>query len=306
MIRNFLFHRVSPERDVLWDPMSVELFEKCIKYISEKYTIITIEGFLTSKLSDSKKNYATISFDDGYKDNIIFALPILSKYNVKASFYVVTDCIENNIPTWTHILEYLFQNSSKTKIPLDFDFLSIDLKIKELHTLNEKISYAKKLKPFLKKISHEQRNLVLNTVTAAFNDVTLPLLMMNWDDLRYLLKQGHNVGSHTVSHCMLGTMTNESDIKNELQTSLNLLSEKLGIAPVTISYPVGSYNETTIRLSQDVGYKIGLAVKQDIYNPNQDSIFEIPRIELYNESWWKTKLRISHTLEKIKKIVKYR
>jgi peptidoglycan/xylan/chitin deacetylase (PgdA/CDA1 family) len=295
MIRNFLFHRVSPERDMLWDPMSVELFEKCIKYISEKYTIITIEDFLTCKLNDSKKNYETIS-----------ALPILSKYNVKASFYVVTDCIENNIPTWTHILEYLFQNSSKTKILLDFDFLANDLRIKELHTLNEKISYVKKLKPFLKKISHEQRNLVLNTVTAAFNDVTLPVLMMNWDDLRYLLKQGHNVGSHTVSHCMLGTMTNESDIKNELQTSLNLLSEKLGTAPVTISYPVGSYNETTIRLSQDVGYKIGLAVKQDIYNPNQDSIFEIPRIELYNESWWKTKLRISHTLEKIKKIVKYR
>lgn len=306
MIRNFLFHRVSPERDKLWDPMSVELFEKCIKYISEKYTIITIEDFLTSKLNDSKKNYATISFDDGYKDNILFALPILSKYNVKASFYVVTDCIENNIPTWTHVLEYLFQNSSKTKILLDFDFLPNDLKIKELHTLNEKIAYVKQLKPFLKKLSHEQRNLVLNKVIDAFHDVKLPLLMMNWDDLRYLLKQGHNIGSHTVSHCMLGTMTNEADIKHELQTSLNLLSEKLGIVPVTISYPVGSYNQTTIRLSKEIGYKIGLAVKQDIYNPKQDGIFEIPRIELYNESWWKTKLRISHILEKIKKIVKYR
>lgn len=306
MIRNFLFHRVSPERDILWDPMSVELFEKCIKYISEKYSIITVEDFLSNKLNHSDKKYATISFDDGYKDNIIFALPILSKYNVKASFYVVTDCIENNTPTWTHILEYLFQNSSKSEISIDFDFLPNNLRIKELQTFKEKIVYVKQLKPFLKKVSHEQRNLVLNRVIDSFDDVKLPLLMMSWDDLKHLMGLGHNIGSHTVSHYMLGTMTNEQDVRNELQNSFNKIVEKLGVAPLTISYPVGSYNVTTIKLSKETGYKIGLAVKQELYNPNADSIFEIPRIELYNEPWWKTKLRISHSLEKIKKIIKYR
>jgi len=80
----------------------------------------------------------------------------------------------------------------------------------------------------------------------------------------------------------------------------------LGFFPKTISYPVGSYNNTTIRLSKEVGYKIGLAVKQDVYSPKEDGIFEVPRIELYNESWFKTRLRISHTLEKIKKIVNYK
>lgn len=306
MIRNFLFHRVSPERDILWDPMSVELFEKCIKYISEKYSIITVEDFLSNKLNHSDKKYATISFDDGYKDNIIFALPILSKYNVKASFYVVTDCIENNTPTWTHILEYLFQNSSKTEISIDFNFLPNNLRIKELQTFKEKIVYVKQLKPFLKKVSHEQRNLVLNRVIDSFDDVKLPLLMMSWDDLKHLMSLGHNIGSHTVSHYMLGTMTNEQDVRNELQNSFNKIVEKLGVAPLTISYPVGSYNVTTIKLSKETGYKIGLAVKQELYNPNTDSMFEIPRIELYNEPWWKTKLRISHSLEKIKKIIKYR
>jgi len=80
----------------------------------------------------------------------------------------------------------------------------------------------------------------------------------------------------------------------------------LGHFPTTISYPVGSYNETTKRISKEVGYKIGLAVNQNIYDPDKQDLFEIPRIELYNEPWWKTRLRITHTLENIKSIIRYK
>jgi len=58
-------------------------------------------------------------------------------------------------------------------------------------------------------------------------------------------------------------------------------------------------------LSKKAGYKFGLAVKQKLFNPSTDNFFEIPRIELYNESWLKTRLRISNTLEHIKKAIGY-
>ena len=121
-IRNFLFHRVSPERDKLWDPMDISLFDKCIRYISSNYTIIKIEEFEYFNFPDTKKKLATICFDDGYKDNFSYALPILDKYNVKASFYIVTDCIDKNTPTWTHILEFSFQNTKKSELELHYDF----------------------------------------------------------------------------------------------------------------------------------------------------------------------------------------
>ena len=200
MIKNFLFHRVNPERDKLWDPMSVDLFDKCIKYITSKYTVITIEDLPKISSKASQCNYATISFDDGYKDNFIYALPILNKYKVKASFYVVTDSIEKNIPTWTYILDYLFQNSKISKLKIDFDFLPQDLKITELATLDEKLTYVKRLKPFLKKLSHSNRGMVLNRVNEAFNDIEIPKLMMDWTDLKEMITQGHVIGSHTVTH----------------------------------------------------------------------------------------------------------
>lgn len=306
MISNFLFHRVNPERDKLWDPMSVQLFEKCISYISKKYEVVQFEELVFSNKYINHKKIATIMFDDGYKDNIDFALPILKKHNIKASFYIVTECIDKNIPTWTHILEHLFQYTSIADIEINFDFLPQELKIHNLGSHEERLGYISKLKPFLKTISHEKRQMVLDRVIETYNDIAFPKLMMNWEDLRKLQEDGHYIGSHTVTHCMLGTMNNENDITSELLLSGKRIEEELGYFPITISYPVGSFNKTTKELAKKAGYKIGLAVKQNIHNPQLEDLYEVARIELYNEPWWKTRLRITNTLENIKSLIRYR
>jgi len=306
MIRNFLFHRVNPQRDMMWDPMEVQQFEKCIKYISKKYEVVLLEDMIASGNYLHKKNYATILFDDGYKDNIEFAAPILDKYKCKASFYIVTNCIDNNVPTWTHILEHTFQHTQIKDINFQFEFLPESLKVTSLSTQQQRVDYINKLKPFAKTITHEQRQEILVAVQQQFTDVELPALMMNWDDIRQLKNAGHYIGSHTVNHHMLGTMSNIDEISYELTASGNAIKEKLGYFPVSISYPVGSYNKTTIELSKKAGYSMGLAVKQTTFNPQKDGLFEIPRIELYNESWLKTRLRISNLLEEVKTIIHYR
>lgn len=304
MVRNFLFHRVHPQRDPLWDPMDVALFDKCIQHIAKKYEVVLFEDLVQDKTALSQKNkYATIMFDDGYKDNIEYALPFLEKHNVKASFYVVTDCIDKNIPTWTHVLEHSFQATKKQSLTLPFDVLPDNLKSKSFPTHEEKLKFAAQLKPFLKTIPHQKRTSILKSIEQQFDDVEMPRLMMNWDDVRELKKLGHYIGSHSVTHSMLGTMEKESDIEKELQISGNRIKEELGYFPDTISYPIGSFDERVKKLSQKVGYSIGLAVKQDVFNPKSEDLFEVSRIELYNEPWWKTKLRISNKLENIKRLL---
>ncbi len=306
MIRNFLFHRVNPKRDLLWDPVDPAHFDACIKYISNHYEVVLFEELALSSDLHSGKKFATIMFDDGYLDNLDYAAPILEKYNCKASFYVVTDCIDHNIPTWTHNLEYAFSNTKMTDIDMRFDFLPESLHASQFMTQVERLAYVKKLKPALKKVSHEQRLLVLSRVFHAFEDVRFEKLMMNWEQVSQLKSAGHYIGSHTVTHCMLGTMSKEDEVLFELNESARKIEEKLGHRPITISYPVGSFNADTKRLSKQAGYQIGLAVKQNVYNPAKDEIYEVPRIELYNESWFKTKLRISNTLENIKSLIGYR
>jgi peptidoglycan/xylan/chitin deacetylase (PgdA/CDA1 family) len=303
-IRNFLFHRVHPERDHLWDPMDVHLFDKCIRYISSKYNTILLEELVLHKNISNRKKVATIVFDDGYKDNIEYAIPILEKYKVKASFYVVTDCIDKNIPTWTYILDYVFQHTKKIKIDITFSFLPVELHIKELKSQQCRINYVKKLKPVLKKLNHSERIQVLSSIENSYDDVVIPQIMMNWNDLKEIKNAGHYIGSHTKTHSMLGTMDDEEEIKNELLDSGLKIKQQLNYFPKTISYPVGSYNDTTIKISRQVGYELGLAVNQIPYNTEVHNYFEIPRIELYNEPWLKTVLRIETIYGKLVKLLK--
>jgi peptidoglycan/xylan/chitin deacetylase (PgdA/CDA1 family) len=307
MIRNFLFHRVNPKRDPLWDPMDVELFDKCIGFIKKKYEIVRFEDVYDSPAFLSSKNkFATIMFDDGYKDNLEYAAPILANHGVKASFYVVTNCIDHGEPTWTHKLEYYFQNTRKNQLELDFQFIKQDFRFVKFGAKEDRVNFVSSLKPYFKSLTDINRNIALNAIYSSFDDVQVENFMMNWEDVRSLSKNGHYIGSHTVSHDMLGTITDIEKIEFELKESANRIHQELGYCPLTISYPIGSYDEKVKELSKSAGYEIGLAVNQQIYKPQKNDIFEVPRIELYNESWFKTRLRISDRLEQIKRLIQYK
>ncbi len=304
MIRNFLFHRVNPKREKLWDPMDVRLFERCVKFISSRYQVELLEDIVLGKIPDTG-NMATIVFDDGFADNLEFAAPILRKYNCKASFYVVTDCIDRNIPTWTYVLEHRFQYTQQPNIELPLSFIPEALKAAVFLVEADRIAYVQKLKPFLKTLTHEERTETLNLVQEQLCDVELPKIMMNWAQVAELKAEGHYIGSHTHTHAMLGTMNNREEITAELKISAERIQSMLGHTPLTISYPVGSYTEQTKTLAREAGYKAGLAVNQKFYEPLKQDLFEIPRIELYSEPWWKTNLRIAGTLPKLKSLIGY-
>jgi len=306
IIKNFLFHRVSDETDPFWPPMPTDLFESVIAHILKNHCVVQLEDYLgNGKFAKNGKTPATISFDDGYKDNIEYAVPILDKYKCPASFYVVTDCIDNNIPTWTYIMDHLFQHTSASKLMLEMDFVLPEFREISFTSKPEKLDFGIRLKAWMKTLSNVQRKQVLTHLHSAFSHVGLPLnKMMNWNDLRQMQNAGYRVGSHTVSHPVLASIENEHELFSELKDSGERIKSQLGEFPCTISYPIGSYNEKVIALSKQAGYRLGLAVHQRFYETSRDDQFAIPRVELYNESMWKNKLRVSGVYSWIKKKIK--
>lgn len=85
-----------------WDPSLViapEVFEHHLKVLQEKgYRMVTVEE-LGERLRNgqSVEKYIALSFDDGYKDNYTTVLPLLKKYNAKATFSVVENKIGKEI-----------------------------------------------------------------------------------------------------------------------------------------------------------------------------------------------------------------
>jgi len=306
MIRNFLFHRVSAAADPLWPPMQPLLFDKIIRYLTGNFGVVLLEDYLKDPtLFKNEGSLATVSFDDGYKDNLEVAAPILKRYRCPASFYVVTDCIDQNLPTWTYITDHIFQQEKIQGLQLEGDFLPDGFRQLSWSTKMEGIELAKKIKPWMKTLTNPQRVCVLDKLMKVNNGAELPReMMMNWAEVKQLDNAGFYVASHSRSHPMLASLTSVQEIEEELNSSAVRLEEKLGHRPLTISYPIGSWDERVLQAAAGTGYKYGLAVEQRFYKTGTDNILAIPRVELYNEPWWKARMRISGLYQTVKKLVK--
>ena len=87
------FHRVSnniTDEDV--HSVYPEEFENQIKYLIQKgYQIVDLDEIIHPSNNFRKK--VILTFDDGHKDNLYYTYPILKKYNIKATIFVVSDCV---------------------------------------------------------------------------------------------------------------------------------------------------------------------------------------------------------------------
>jgi peptidoglycan/xylan/chitin deacetylase (PgdA/CDA1 family) len=290
-----LFHRVHPVRDAMWDPMDPVRFEYIVKFIKKNYTVLPLLEILDTKPAPAKKPLAAITFDDGYRDFIDYSLPIMDNLKIPSSIYVVTDCITRGKPTWTFEVDYLFFNTHKLQIhwTLDTSFLPQQFQKNKFINKKELIAFCLQFKQYIKKIPEEKRKLIIADLFHCFNDVTIPGdLMLNWKEINQLINTGVEVGAHTATHPPLATLC-KAGLQRELQISKDDFLKNTGKEPRVIAYPLGSYNEEVKETASLAGYDYGLAVNHKIYNTQIADEFEIPRIELYNEPFWKSWLRIN-------------
>lgn len=188
-----LYHRVGPEHDAL--TVSADRFKQDMKFLTESgYKTISLEQakeyFMGRRAIEGKS--VLLTFDDGYKDNYFNVFPILQKFSMVGSFFVITG---------------MFGQPSR------MDKLLI----------------------------------------------------------REMLAAGMSFGSHTVSHRQLATLPAD-DIVRELQWSKSDLEETLGRPVEFISYPCGSYNRETLKVTHDTGYIGGLTTNSGIADLTGNSL----------------------------------
>ena len=110
-----LYHRVLPDNIVESDnsptsglAVSETRFNQQMEYLRKNYTIVSMDQMAEHLISSSKEFLVAITFDDGYKDNLTHALPILELHNIPATIYVTTRLPEGDTWLWWYeIWDYL-------------------------------------------------------------------------------------------------------------------------------------------------------------------------------------------------------
>ncbi len=134
-----MYHSIAVEKG---NPirMPVEQFDKEMKYIKDQgYTTLTLKelyDYFENKVPIPDKSIV-ITLDDGYEDNYTAAFPVLKKYGLKATVFMVTTTIDVNPNCLTSAqLKEMdkagIEIESHTVTHRDLDSLSYDEQLAEL------------------------------------------------------------------------------------------------------------------------------------------------------------------------------
>ena len=101
-----MYHNIDPHiKKAGRDSITSNEFEQDLKYLSNNgYHTITMTDLINYVLNDTPlpKKPIILTFDDGYYNNYVFALPLLKKYHMKAVVSIIrkaTDAITEDPST---------------------------------------------------------------------------------------------------------------------------------------------------------------------------------------------------------------
>src|SRR5262245_12376246 len=88
------------------DLVSPERFRSQIRWLRQRYEVLPVgEAFERLRgATPPERPLASITFDDGYRDNVDVALPILLQENCRATLYATVEAVRERLPPWTHRL----------------------------------------------------------------------------------------------------------------------------------------------------------------------------------------------------------
>ena len=81
---------------------------------------------------------------------------------------------------------------------------------------------------------------------------------LTWDDVRELVRRGHEIATHTKSHQNLISLLQkgrEDEVRREILASADKIAAETGIAPRFLVSPYGGQNETTARICRELGLR---------------------------------------------------
>jgi peptidoglycan/xylan/chitin deacetylase (PgdA/CDA1 family) len=270
-----MYHRIL--QDEFINGLAPQEFERQIVYINKHFNIVSIEELLCDVKSNSVKPYSlALTFDDGHYDFYSNAWPILKKYNLPASLYITTGFVDGTTWLWPDLLKYILLNSNTAILQVE-NLGDISTHQKEHHISWHKLGdYCLTLSPeerntLLYKLAADAKILVSDAPKQPFHSVT-------WPQLQEMHSEGLVVGSHTVTHPILSSLSREN-LHYELATSASAIQQHLGAVPAGICYPNGrpeDISEAVIKAAELTGYTYGLMGRSSKLNPARP--FKIGRI----------------------------
>ncbi|MDH4188038.1 MAG: polysaccharide deacetylase family protein [Nitrospira sp.] len=195
-----------------------------------------------------------LTFDDAQHDNFINARPVLERHHVKASFFAPVAAIERQELLWHDRLGFailaLLRQAHGGRERLMQVLARAGITGSGPHSLIENIVHASK------ELALEVRLRLVKELAEAAGSAQVPAFarLMTFEELAELAADGHEIGSHSMTHCMMPECDDLS-LSYEIAESRHVLQTRLGQPVETFCYPNGNSDARTAHAVAKAGYR---------------------------------------------------
>lgn len=267
------YHQVTPKYNQQFHSPGTwtqsDEFEKELIYLKNNFNLISLRDISESK--SIPKNSIAITFDDGFKSIEKYAIPLLEKHNIPATFFINTAYLDTNKASWATIGNYFyFSETLKQNLPKNYVEIKTTLRNTDsIETYNKYKTRIEKLHKFI------------------------PENFTFFTNLEYLKTLNANlfaVGLHAHEH-QRHSMLNNAEQEFNIKENIRILSVLPTYIPI-FAIPYGKPYDWNIQ-TENICNKYSLKIMSAYGGQN----VSIKQTKIFN--------RIPADSEKVKEIIKY-
>ena len=278
--------------------LDIHLFREQIEFFKNNFNVIRMEQLIDAVKygQELPDNAILLTFDDGYVDNYLYALPILEEKNLQGSFFIPAKTFTTHELLDVNKIHYTLASAGEKDL-LEAVFERLDYyRGREFnYPSNEELfhQYAEKgrfdtkeivfVKTLLQTVLPERlRNKIASDLFRRFvgisEEVLAHELYMNEEQIKTMKRHGMFIGIHGYDHYWLGNLEKDK-MQKDILKALEIMDVYIDRNNWVMNYPYGSYNDDVVEFIQKEGACLGLTTDVGIADLSVHSRYLLPRLD---------------------------
>ena len=286
----FMLHHVRPRREAGFQPnhhLEVEpgFLRATLDYLRDQEIDIISLDEVHRRLVERNfsRRFAGFTFDDGYRDNRDFALPVMRDFDAPFTVYVTSDFAEGRGRLWWVALERVIAQTSLLEVRIGDVATRLDAA-----TPAAKQAAFDRLHDWLRGLPGEhdvQREVTALCARYGVDEAAISReLCLSWEELKPFAEDPLvTIGAHTISHCNLAKQPDE--LADREMTEGRIRIETALQRPVLhLAYPYGDRAAAGPRefgRARAAGFKTAVTTRPGMVFPESAGhLTALPRVSL--------------------------
>jgi peptidoglycan/xylan/chitin deacetylase (PgdA/CDA1 family) len=277
----FLYHRIASPTD---DPFALAVpetwFQDHLEILRAHCRLVSLDEILCTRVGKSSV-VASITFDDGYADNLRTAAPILHLARIPATFFICTGCLGDVRGFWWDRLASAIGTAER--LPSQFEGVEGVRVVDDFSSRESRREVTLEIAQRLQRMHPIARNGVVadleNVLLSGGTAKAEPCPVLDEAGVRELGSQPlAQLGAHTENHAMLSRLPREEQLV-EISRNVTKLADITGVRPRFVAYPYGgeqAYNTDSCLAARDAGLEAAFVNHPARFDPRGEP-YRLPR-----------------------------